>query len=110
MNATMRGQLALSVCANISFRVSFILIVKDQVVFRGVVIGPAASSGPVFCVQVFTWKVDGPIHQTALPMVQEKRPCRSNHKQIFKRPNRSFHSLDARMRSTGPITRHPNSD
>jgi hypothetical protein len=62
MNATMRGQLALSVCANISFRVSFILIVKDQAVFRGVVIGPAASSGPAFCAQVFTSKVDGPIH------------------------------------------------
>ncbi len=61
MNATMRGQLALSVCANISFRVSFILIVKDQAVFRGVVIGPAASSGPAFCAQVFTSKVDGPI-------------------------------------------------
>ena len=62
MNATMRGQLALSVCANLSFPVSFILIVKDQDFSCGVAIGPAASSGRAFCAQVFTPKVDGPIH------------------------------------------------
>ena len=73
MNATMRGQLALSVCANLSFRVSFILIVKDQAVFRGVVIGPAASSGPAFCAQVFTSKVDGPIHR-CLPLSNKNAP------------------------------------
>lgn len=56
-----RGQPALSVCANLGFRVSLVLIVKEQIGFRGVFTAPAASSSPGFRVQPFTVKVDGPL-------------------------------------------------
>ena len=72
MNVATRGQLALWVCANLGFRVSLVLIAKDQIALRGVFIAPAASQGPGFRVQLFTVKVGGPLQATVATTRAEK--------------------------------------
>ena len=65
----MRGQLALSVCANLGFRIFVVLIVKGQIGPPGVFIALGVLLGPGFRVHPFTVKVGGPLQPMGIGFV-----------------------------------------